>query len=114
MVRHAIRDRQDDPNTWMPWSRRRYYLTEVALLAYFLFWLWAWYGIVYKPRLPLIVRILIGIVLVFSNPSHIFFEPYEKAMKRMAKMKAPPRVVQGGAVRGEAQEDRRRDTSDDG
>jgi len=71
---------------WQPWSRRRYYLTETALFIYFLFWLWAGYGVVYKWKLPLVLRIVIGIVLVFTKPEAPFFEPYEKAMKRMATM----------------------------
>ena len=77
-----------DPALW--WSRRKYYVVETLRFGYFLFWLWAWYGLVYRPMFPLWVRILIAIVLIFTNMEAPFFEKYEKAMNRYRKAEGLP------------------------
>ena len=100
-------EKRPEPKVWTPWSRRKYYAVQAILLGYFLFWLWAWYGIVYKAHLPLAVRILIGIVLFFTKPNGVFFEPYEKAMKRMARLRGESLNESRGAHLGEMSEGRR-------
>lgn len=72
------------------WSRRKYYVVETLRFVYFLFWLWAWYGLVYRPRLPLWGRILIAIVLIFTKMEAPCFEKYEKAMNRYRKAEGLP------------------------
>jgi len=112
MGKKVTADRQENPGAWKPWSRRRYYVTETFLVVYTLFWLWAWYGIVYKADLPLAVRIMIGIVLAFARVEGPFFEPYEKAMKRMAKLRGHEGDARGGEGAGGTMGDGAMDDTD--
>ncbi len=72
------------------WSKRKYYTVEALRLGYTLFWLWGWYGLVYRPVFPLWVRVLIAVFPVFTKMEAPFFQSYEKAMNRYRKAEGLP------------------------
>ena len=96
-----------------PISRGRYYVTEVLFVVYMLLWFGGWYLIVKtRSKFGVVVTVVLFVLLLISQPTGIPFEPYEKAMRRMAKLRGYEGDARGGEGAGGTMGDGAMDDTD--